>query len=103
MLERLSLVDLLSPPFVLDHDDAMGRYTGKYDSNIFGSAIIEFRGIRRVGNYFLNKLEINVDREGDFFLKHMESITNQAMRLFNFIKSFDCGENLGYSERKIFG
>ena len=40
--------DLLSPPFLLDSFDAMGRYKGlKHEAEKFGSAIIEFRSIQQ--------------------------------------------------------
>lgn len=46
------LLDLLSPPFLLDKSDSMGRYRkgifhSKYDPTTFGSAIIEFRNIQQ--------------------------------------------------------
>lgn len=44
--------DLLSPPFPLDEDDAMGRYrdSEKYRVQRYGSAIVEFRSIQYVKN-----------------------------------------------------
>ena len=45
------LLDLLSPPFLLDKSDSMGQYRegvfhSKYDPEAFGSAIVEFRNIQ---------------------------------------------------------
>ena len=46
-------LDLLSPPFPLDKNDAMGRYKKVIETEMFGGAVVEFRGLRNISSSFL--------------------------------------------------
>lgn len=46
-------LDLLSPPFPLDKNDAMGRYKEVMGTETFGGAVVEFRGLKNISSSFL--------------------------------------------------
>lgn len=79
-----SSLDLLSPPFLLDDSDSMGRYREgvfhmKYNPKTFGSSIVEFRNIQQAkqlkanGNIFAQSRLLTLP---DF-------IEEEALNVFN--------------------
>jgi hypothetical protein len=76
------LLDLLSPPFLLDKSDSMGRYRkgifhSKYDPPSFGSAIIEFRNIQLAEQ--LKSRENNITQAG--FLTTPNFVEEEALNV----------------------
>ncbi|MBA3283630.1 MAG: hypothetical protein H0U27_01040 [Nitrosopumilus sp.] len=83
MAKKGLLLDLLSPPFLLDKSDSMGRYRKgvfhpKYDSASFGSAIIELRNIRLAER--LISRENNIVQAG--FLTMPDFLEEEASNVF---------------------
>jgi hypothetical protein len=80
------LLDLLSPPFLLDKSDSMGRYRkgifhSKYDPAAFGSAIIEFRNIQLAMQ--LISRENNIAQAG--FLTMPNFLEDEASNVFDIL------------------
>lgn len=78
------LLDLLSPPFLLDESDSMGRYRegifhSEYDTTSFGSAIVEFRNIQQANQ--LKSKENNIDQAG--FLTIPKFVEEEASNVFD--------------------
>lgn len=77
-------VDLLSPPFILDISDAMGYYregvlSSKYEPEIFGSSIVEFRNIQQA-KQLKSKRNISVQAG---FLTVPDFIEEEALNVFD--------------------
>ncbi len=78
-----SAVDELSPPFLLDESDAMGRYTDgeKYSIEKFGSAIVEFRGVQQA-----KQLKSKRNSSGQAgFLTVPEFVEEETLNVFNLL------------------
>jgi hypothetical protein len=74
--------DLLSPPFILDESDAMGRYREgtfhiKHAVDTFGSAIVEFRNIQQAKQLKSEKASAQVG-----FLTIPDFIEEEVMNVF---------------------
>ncbi len=81
--------DVLSPPLLLDPTNAMGFFKRQLsaDELRYGEAIVEVRAIRDVATRFLEKMELDVRRVGDF-LKDPRQIESEALSLFVFLNNF---------------
>lgn len=80
-------IDLLSPPFPLDREDAMGffregAFLGPYQQETFGSAIVEIRVVQHVK---ILKDERNVEPSG--FLANPLYVKDEAARLYEWLSS----------------
>lgn len=78
------LLDLLSPPFLLDQSDSMGQYREgifhlKYEPITFGSAIIEFRNIQQASQ--LKPRENNIGQAG--FLTIPKFVEEEISNVFD--------------------
>lgn len=93
MAERPIISDLLSPPFPLDKDDAMGffRESKSYQQNLFGSAIVEIRAVCDV-NKFLS--ERNRNRPLNFF-KDPLYVEEEVSKLYKGLCAWFDGSNEG--------
>jgi len=78
--------DSLSPPWFLDHKDAMGFYKNltSSDTEAFGEALIE---IRQAGQIKLERAH-----EENPFLSTIDTIDKDGWTLFNFFKEFKLSE-----------
>lgn len=85
--------DVLSPPLLLDSENSMGNFkddrTMEYKlDKAYGEAIIEVRNIGSVQKYFLNKCGLDEKEVLGKFLQKPESLLDQAIKLFQFLKDF---------------
>lgn len=81
--------DMLSPPWFLERDNAMGFYkdgTKQIDKR-YGEAVIEVRDIKNVQPWFLEKCNLGASQAGDY-LKYPDMIKKHAIALFNFLYRF---------------
>lgn len=86
LLDHDSILDLLSPPFLLDESDSMGQYRKgvfdeEYDPKRFGSAIVEFRNIQQAKT--LKSSQNNFDQTG--FLTLPDYIEEEALNVFKLL------------------
>lgn len=75
--QRKTDVDVLSPPYFLQ-SDSMGAY--KDDTQIdleYGEAIVELRGIRKIGAFALSKMQLPEQLSGAFLSQPLLSVPNQ--------------------------
>lgn len=85
--------DMLSPPWFLDDNNAMGYL--KDDTQIdkrYGEAIVEIRGIKRVGEWFLKR--VSSAENGGSFLVFPDKIESQGALLFKFLNNFLIDNNI---------
>lgn len=85
--------DMLSPPWFLSDDDSMGKLNDDATiDKMYGEAIIEVRGISRVGTWFLEKANIRDENQGLLkagrFLRQTKNIKVHGMKLFDFLVNF---------------
>ncbi len=93
--------DALSPPLFLSAENAMGRYREpllEEDRKRYGEAIIEIRGIRNVGVWFLKKCNLQAEEIGFKFLVDPKKFISHSLSLFNYLAEFDINKY----EREIF-
>lgn len=85
-----SLDDALSPPWFLPKEDSMGYFKASLseDELEFGEAIVEFRGIKDVGAWFMEKARLTDMTEKGQFLRKPKNIEKEGVTLFEFLKSF---------------
>lgn len=94
-----SNVDGLSPPWFLDKENSMGALKDNEEIDLsFGEAIIEFRCIRNVQHYFLEKLRLsNYNKDvsvGSFLAKPDVSLKEEALKLFEYLNGFGTEQQL---------
>jgi len=88
-----TLSDVLSPPWLLGSQDSMGRFKDEIaaEDKKYGEAIIEVRGIRNVGPWFLKKASLEGTSTSGNFLSNPDKIILESMHLFGFLTSFTQG------------
>jgi hypothetical protein len=90
VVTRESTHDVLSPPWFLGPEDSMGKFKEVIsdEDTKYGEAIIEVRGIRGVGPWFLKKASLEGFSEPKNFLVNPEKIILESLSLFDFLSSF---------------
>ncbi len=104
--EKKFSYDILSPPFFLGEDDAMGKINNEFykpQDFSFGEAIIEVRGINKVNKWFLDKVGLFVQneleqvngkvKEGQFLKNPDNNLILQVQKLFEFIEDFSVNDD----------
>lgn len=88
--------DALSPHWFLDEQNSMGALKEDIDLT-FGEAIVEFRAIRNIQPYFLNKVNLLRKLTAGQFLALPEDngFKDQALGLFEYLKKFDIMQVIG--------
>ncbi len=97
ILAKDFLYDILSPAYFMHDEDSMGRIKDmKGQDPAFGEAIIESRAISSVNQWFLDLHNLSDEHnELSFFLRYTyNNISNQAVQLFRFLKTFKVSDPL---------
>lgn len=82
--------DNLSPPWFLEVENSMGAIKAPLTEEeiLYGEAIVEVRGIKSVGGWFLKKGNFSENSIGLFLTKPETSLTQEAIALFKFLEGF---------------
>ncbi|GEM_PF-3705409 len=90
--------DVLSPPLLLDPTNAMGFFKKglRGHEKSYGEAIIEVRAIRDAAPRFLQKMKLDVKRQGHF-LKDPPHLEKEALSLFDFLFNFGKKDLMDFS------
>ncbi len=92
MQEEEDKCDTLSPPWILDPSNSMGKFkeAEMVEQDLtYGEAIIEVRSIRNVQSWFLRKVGLKSESVGDFLVKPDNYLVDQVLGLFDFLGSFE--------------
>jgi hypothetical protein len=86
--------DALSPPWFLKKDNAMGAFKeGLSEEEQQYGAIIEFRSITNVGDWFLRKSSLTQAEFKDFLKYPNEHFFKQVLSIFIFLENFGSTED----------
>ncbi|MBY0501265.1 MAG: hypothetical protein K2P93_04615 [Alphaproteobacteria bacterium] len=80
----------MSPPWLLSLDNSMGAFKGVMmpEEYLYGEAIIEVRGIRRVEDWILRRTPTDERRKEHFLEDASERLILEAIVLFDFFNNF---------------
>ena len=82
--------DVLSPPLLLEPVNAMGYFNKplSIEEKEYGEAIVEVRAISDVSKRFLQKIGLDLSRQGKFLKEASINMQVDSLKLFDFLNKF---------------